>query len=670
MPKQFTESFDFLFIGMGAANCLVLLKLHEKGLLGQKSIAIIDPNTTSINDRNYCFWSSEEELHKLNLAHLVSSMWDKIEVAGRNSQNIAPLRYHHVRGFDLNKEVQAILGTQKTKFYSEAFGGKPTVNSDSYELTLNNAQITANYVFDSRPPVFAKAKKNQCYLHQSFYGWEIKVTDHRFDTSAMVMMDFEIPQNDFCQFMYILPFSENTALFEVTRFGTEKITSAEAYEILKQYLTKFNFSYQILDEEQGVIPMSSLKIDSVNYGDRWITTGSNANLVKPTTGYAFHNMAKDAACFAEAMVQQQPFARKKTHPRFHFYDGLLLKILEETPHHGKRIFHDLFNRIPLKDVLTFLSEKTPFTKELFIFSKLPIGLFVRAAIKDLFYRFTATPPVAIALIFTLFSLVLHAFNLDFLVYLFLGLGFLSIGLSHGALDHLTNNAIEGSKQIFKYVVEYLFKGACLGVIWFIWPNIALLIFIAFSAWHFGQADFKEWKLKQGLMSFTWGLLLLSIILLSHLTETLAVLQQIKGLKLYQSVELLSATQIQIGMLALTIFSLLLCAIQRSKQMLLSLSYLLLASMLPLLVSFGTYFVIQHSLQGWTHLKFALNTNSYQLWLKSVYFSAGGALIFLLFMLANSVDYVGIFFILLSCISIPHVLSMHHFYERFSIHKGN
>ena len=132
----------------------------------------------------------------------------------------------------------------------------------------------------------------------------------------------------------------------------------------------------------------------------------------------------------------------------------------------------------------------------------------------------------------------------------------------------------------------------------------------------------------------------------------------------------SSKLIQIGMLALTIFSLLLCAIQRSKQMLLSLSYLLLASMLPLLVSFGTYFVIQHSLQGRTHLKFALNTNSYQLWLKSVYFSAGGALIFLLFMLANSVDYVGIFFSLLSCISIPHVLSMHHFYERFSIHKGN
>jgi hypothetical protein len=171
------------------------------------------------------------------------------------------------------------------------------------------------------------------------------------------------------------------------------------------------------------------------------------------------------------------------------------------------------------------------------------------------------------------------------------------------------------------------------------------------------------------MSFTWGLLLLSIILLSHLSETLAVLQQIKGLQLYQSIELLSTTQVQIGMLALTSLSLLLCAIQKSKQMLLSLCYLLLASMLPLLVSFGTYFVIQHSLQGWTHLKFALNTNSYQLWLKSIYFSAGGALIFLLFMLANSVDYMGIFFILLSCISIPHVLSMHYFYERFSLNTS-
>jgi hypothetical protein len=44
----------------------------------------------------------------------------------------------------------------------------------------------------------------------------------------MVMMDFNIPQNNYCQFIYVLPYTNNTALFDVTRFGKEKITKEEA----------------------------------------------------------------------------------------------------------------------------------------------------------------------------------------------------------------------------------------------------------------------------------------------------------------------------------------------------------------------------------------------------------------------------------------------------------
>lgn len=100
-------------------------------------------------------------------------------------------------------------------------------------------------------------------------------------------------------------------------------------------------------------------------------------------------------------------------------------------------------------------------------------------------------------------------------------------------------------------------------------------------------------------------------------------------------------------------------------MLVTLSYLLICSVMPLIVSFGIYFVAQHSLHGWLHLKKDLKTSSYHLWLKSLPFSLGGAFVFLTFMLLNSKEYLGIFFILLSCISMPHVLSMHNFYSSFN-----
>ena len=48
--------FDFIFIGLGAANCLLLLRLHDNGLLTGKTIAIIEPDSKTANDRTQGFF--------------------------------------------------------------------------------------------------------------------------------------------------------------------------------------------------------------------------------------------------------------------------------------------------------------------------------------------------------------------------------------------------------------------------------------------------------------------------------------------------------------------------------------------------------------------------------------------------------------------------------------
>jgi hypothetical protein len=96
----------------------------------------------------------------------------------------------------------------------------------------------------------------------------------------------------------------------------------------------------------------------------------------------------------------------------------------------------------------------------------------------------------------------------------------------------------------------------------------------------------------------------------------------------------------------------------------TLLYLILGAFLPLVVSFGIYFVLQHSMHGWNHLRSELNLSSFKLWMKSLPFSIGGAIIFAIFILMERQDYIGLFFIILSCISLPHVLSMHNFYAQF------
>ena len=199
--------------------------------------------------------------------------------------------------------------------------------------------------------------------------------------------------------------------------------------------------------------------------------------------------------------------------------------------------------------------------------------------------------------------------------------------------------------------------------WWLSSDIGLVIFILFSAWHFGQADFKEWRFKEGSSSFFWGLVVLMMILFFHGEEFINILQQIPNLSCL-SVDKMSE-KLFLGLQILTISGgLFLAIIYKSKYILLTLIYLLLASMLPLLMAFGIYFVGQHSISGWKHLSVGLKKGSSTMWVNSLPFTLGGAFIIFYFLWFAAGNYIGIFFIILSCLSLPHVFSMHNFYRLF------
>ncbi|MDZ4667493.1 MAG: beta-carotene 15,15'-dioxygenase, Brp/Blh family [bacterium] len=666
--QSFLE-FDYLFIGLGAANCLLILRLHDNNLLAGKSIAIIEPGSKSTNDRTFCFWASEHECAKLKLQSLVSHSWSCIEIGNITKQHIDPLHYFHVQGIDLYNQTKSALSNYEVKSYQCHLKEKPKTILGYHKIKVENETIIAHQVFDSRPPIFNKPQKNQSHLYQSFYGFKIKSASKAFDPTKIVMMDFNVPQNNFTQFIYVLPFNEDTALIELTRFGEQQLLQEEAQIILNQYLKDLSVPFEIIEHEQGTIPMSSATIDTDNHGENWTYMGARANMLKNTTGYAFHAMAEDAIVQMEAIKNKQIAIRKPRKHRFAFYDRLLLKILHEKPHYGKIIFEKLFKEVPVKKVLSFLREQTTLAQEIPIFIKLPKRIFIQTALKDIFHHASKLPVIALPFLLTILSLILTQKKIESVSWIILGIGFLSVGLSHGAMDHLTQRKISHPKQLFHFILSYLIKGALLGLVWFFFPATALLIFICYSAWHFGQADFHEWGLKQGWQSIFWGFIVLLTILGFHFQELIAILQQIPNLYGANLFTTISEAQIASFQIFIVISALLIAALNKSKYMLFTLSYLLLSSMLPLLVSFGIYFVSQHSVHGWRHLQKGLNETSFKLWVKSLPFSMGGVILIAYFMLFSGTNYVGLFFIILSCLSLPHVLSMHHFYAKLKHTKS-
>lgn len=658
-----SKKFDYLFVGLGASNCLLILRLHENGMLKGKTIAIIEPSNKNTNDKTFCIWASEEELFRLKLETLVCKSWDEVEIGGIAKQNINPLRYYYVKSIDLYNITKNVLNEYELSLYNTSLTENPTIIDGLFEINLNDSIIYVEKVFDSRPPNFLVPQKAQSHLFQSFYGWKIKTTNDFFDINSMMMMDFRVEQNNATQFIYILPFTTNYALIEVTRFGNTLLKKEDALPIFNDYVNKLGITFEIIETEQGIIPMSTAKMETKDFGTNWINMGANANLLKATTGYAFHAMANDAINIAENLKKNCSLERATKKQRFEFYDRLLLKILNDQPEWGKPIFETLFSKVPMVNVLNFMSEKTTFSQEVSIFIKLPKRVFIKTAIFDVVEQVKKIPVLILPFIFTFLTLFLTYFKLETISWLFIGLGFCSVGLFHGALDHLTQKINPNKKEYTYFIANYLLKSAFIGLVWYIVPTLALLIFIMYSAWHFGQADYKEWNLQNGPQSLLWGLITLTIILIFHFKELNLVLVQIPNFPVDNFINNISQNQLYTTQIITVAAGFTLAILNKSKLMILTLIYLLLSAMLPLLISFGIYFVGQHSMHGWKHLKQGLNEKSSNLILKALPFSVGGLVIILFFTLFAGVNYLGIFFIVLSCLSMPHVWSMHYFYHK-------
>ena len=87
--------------------------------------------------------------------------------------------------------------------------------------------------------VFSDESKKQTkfpVLQQHFVGFFIKTLEDSFNNESATFMDFNIPQKGNTRFMYILPYSENEALFEYTLFSENLLPISEYETEIENYL--------------------------------------------------------------------------------------------------------------------------------------------------------------------------------------------------------------------------------------------------------------------------------------------------------------------------------------------------------------------------------------------------------------------------------------------------
>ena len=247
---------------------------------------------------------------------------------------------------------------------------------------------------------------------------------------------------------------------------------------------------------------------------------------------------------------------------------------------------------------------------------------------------------------------------------------LSFGILHGANDikliqvtSLKDNKKPQYLRILLYYVVFVLVVA--GLFYFI-PAISLLLFILFSAYHFGEQhwvgrlDAAIWQ--QVIFYSSYGMLIFSLLFMAHAEEVSAIVQKISGV--YINVDFYT-----ISLSAFAIISVLLYAKivrQFNSSTLLELFYLLVFFIVfntaSLLWAFAIYFIIWHSIPslfdqiGFLYGDF--NKSNFLRYLRSSLVYWGAAVISLL-VLFTFIDDTGkgflpFLFSFLAAITFPHV----------------
>jgi len=356
----------------------------QSGKLGHKKVLIIDKDGKNKNDRTWSFWETGPGLFEPIVYRKWAKTWFHSSDFSR-LLDLAPYTYKMIRGIDFYAHCLSVI-RQHPNFEVRVEHIHSIVNEgDLGVVYTGDKKLTADFIFNSilfEKPVL---QKKEYYLLQHFRGWIIEAASPVFNPEEATLMDFRVGQQQGTTFVYVKPFSATKALVEYTLFTEDLLPPAAYEEGLKNYISQFigTTPYVVLEEENGIIPMTNHHFPAVN--GRILFIGTAGGQTKASSGYTFRFIQKHSARITDSLVQKgNPFIPGPGGPRrFKFYDSTLLHILKHKKVPGDKIFSLLFKKNKPREVLRFLDNESSWGDELKIISSLPTWPFLKAALRQL-----------------------------------------------------------------------------------------------------------------------------------------------------------------------------------------------------------------------------------------------------------------------------------------------
>ena len=287
----------------------------------------------------------------------------------------------------------------------------------------------------------------------------------------------------------------------------------------------------------------------------------------------------------------------------------------------------------------------------------------------------------------IFSVIIFKFNNFDISPLICLLFILTIGVSHGSLDHVKGKKLFNLLNINKisiFYFSYILIAILVIIIWIIIPFISLMCFLLVASYHFGKEDtqflMNENSYFNQLLFFLKGLLIIAAPMFFHFDETIIIfkLLLVDNEIFYSTLEFIEVNKIlPIAIILSSLSSI--CLFLRKfeiKKFIVFLDYfsiLVLNYYLTPLVAFTIYFCFLHSIRHSITLIYEIDKNDFKNGLKifgqkALPLTVLTAIFCLigLYLLNNNYDFnssiLKIIFIGLASLTFPHIL-LEYFLEK-------
>lgn len=262
-----------------------------------------------------------------------------------------------------------------------------------------------------------------------------------------------------------------------------------------------------------------------------------------------------------------------------------------------------------------------------------------------------------------------------------------VGLPHGATDLLLVKYLSTDKykhSVKRTLIQYLGLIGLYGLVWFLFPQLAFLLFIVISIYHFGQSNYHSIQINSKAIRTISYLISGSFVLLTplciHHEIAIPIIETISGTTAF-SVDAITAQVLTKDLFLVNLWVLVFLLInewisaEEFVYQLISTSLLMFCfHYLPLILGFTVYFVFWHSYGSMVEqIEYIRTKNESFTWSK--YYGNALPITFLAIVLIGTCYWINItwsinfsiielFFIMLSLLTLPHILLIEQLYSSF------